>query len=156
MASQSRVRLARRHAGLTQSQLAQAVGVQRSAVSHWESAQGRNPGLANLRQVALVTCVQFEWLASGRGKMVLCEEMQLDSIAAADALLVDDALELRLLLAFRNAPPRSRVSVVEIVEQLAAQRVGRGRKRIPSPEPTSRRGLRQDLMPMRATASRLG
>lgn len=132
MEAKSRIRLARRHAGFSQTQLAQAVGVQRSAVSHWESGESRNPGVANLRQVALVTGVQFEWLASGRGPMALCDEMRLDSIATAEALLVDEPLELRLLLAFRDAPPRTKVAVVEIVEELARQRTGSAGVRRPA------------------------
>ncbi|MFX8735760.1 helix-turn-helix transcriptional regulator, partial [Acinetobacter baumannii] len=67
MSPQQRIRLARRHAGLSQAALAAAVGVQRSAVSHWETAQGKSPSTEHMRQVALVTGVQFEWLATGRG-----------------------------------------------------------------------------------------
>ena len=40
MTPQQRIRLARRHAGLSQAALAHAVGVQRSAVSHWEATPG--------------------------------------------------------------------------------------------------------------------
>jgi len=99
--------------------------VQRSAVSHWESPQGKNPSVDHLRTVAMVTGVTFEWLATGRGKMQLSEDAKLDSVSAADAVLVEDSLELRLLSAFREAPPRIRISVVEIVEELAARRMGR-------------------------------
>ena len=128
MSQPSRIRLARRHAGLSQTQLASAVQVQRSAVSHWESAQSKNPSVTHLRAVALVTGVQFEWLATGRGAMVLCDEVRMDSVPTADALLVEEPIELRLVHAFRNAPPQSRVSLVEIVEQLAQQRTGRTRE----------------------------
>ncbi|MBN4658964.1 helix-turn-helix transcriptional regulator, partial [Escherichia coli] len=55
MSPQQRIRLARRHAGLSQAALAAAVGVQRSAVSHWETAQGKSPSTEHMRQVALVT-----------------------------------------------------------------------------------------------------
>ncbi len=127
MSPQSRVRLARRHAGLSQMQLALAVGVQRSAVSHWESVQAKNPNVTHLREIALVTGVQFEWLVTGRGVMTLCNEVRMDSVPTAAALLVEEPIELRLLHAFRDAPPQSRVSLVEIVEQLAAQRTGRSR-----------------------------
>ena len=51
----------------------------------------------------------------------------MDSIAAADALLVDDPLELRLIGAFRDSPVRARAPLVEVVEQLAQRRVGRPR-----------------------------
>lgn len=106
--------------------LAAAVGVQRSAVSHWESTQGKHPKVVHLRQIAIVTEVQFEWLATGRGAMALGTETHLDSIAAAEALLVEDPLEMRLLHAFRDATMRSRIAVVEIVEDLASRRTRRG------------------------------
>lgn len=133
MHAQDRIRLARRHAGLSQARLAEAIGVQRSAVSHWESPQGKNPSVDHLRAVATVAGVAFEWLATGRGKMQLSEDAMLDSVSAADAILVEDLLELRLITAFREASPRTRVSLVEIVEELAAKRVGRSRVRRPSP-----------------------
>jgi len=78
-------------------------------------------------EIARITGVQFEWLATGRGKMALTKDAQLDSVATADAMLVEDALELRMLTAFREAPARSRVPLVEVIEQLAAQRTGRPR-----------------------------
>ncbi|MEO6364606.1 MAG: helix-turn-helix transcriptional regulator [Luteimonas sp.] len=117
--------MARRHAGLSQQKLAQGVGVQRSAVSHWEAPQGKHPTAAHLREIAMITGVQFEWLATGRGSMAMSKDAQLDSVATADALLVEDALELRLVLAFREAPVRARLSLVEVMEQLAVQRTGR-------------------------------
>jgi transcriptional regulator with XRE-family HTH domain len=131
MHSQDRIRLARRHAGLSQARLAEAIGVQRSAVSHWESPQGKNPSVDHLRAVAMVAKVAFEWLATGRGKMQLSEEAVLDSVSAADALLVEDPLELRLVQAFREASPRTRVALVEIVEELSAKRLGRTRPKRP-------------------------
>ncbi|HSM11572.1 MAG TPA: helix-turn-helix transcriptional regulator [Lysobacter sp.] len=127
MSAQQRMRLARRHAGMSQAALAKAVGVQRSAVSHWEAVVGKSPNAAHLREAALVTGVQFEWLATGRGRMNLSSEVALDSVATAEALLVDDPLELRLIAAFRDAPPRAQVPLVEIAEQLAGQRTGRPR-----------------------------
>ena len=114
---------------MSQTQLAQAVGVQRSAVSHWEAPQGKNPSVKHLREISMVTGVQFEWLATGRGHMAPSREAILDSVAAADALLVDDALEQRLLIAFREAPVRARLALVELMEELASQRTGRPRAR---------------------------
>lgn len=126
---QQRIRLARRHVNLSQAQLASAVGVQRSAVSHWEAPNGKNPSLANLREVAIITRVHFEWLATGRGAMTLSRDEVLDSVATTEALLVEDILETRLVNAFRDAPARARISVVEVVEQLATQRHGRTKAR---------------------------
>jgi len=127
MTPQQRIRLARRHAGLSQAALGAAVGVQRSAVGHWEAARGKFPSVSHLREIALITGVQFEWLATGRGTMGLSTDTALDSVAAADAMLVEDPLELRLLAAFRAAPTRSRAPLVEVVEQLAELRTGRAR-----------------------------
>jgi transcriptional regulator with XRE-family HTH domain len=131
MTPQDRIRLARRHAGLSQARLAEAIGVQRSAVSHWESPQGKNPSVDHLRAVAMVAGIAFEWLATGRGKMQLSEDAVLDSVSAADALLVEDSLELRLVQAFREASPRTRIALVEIVEELTARRLGRTRPKRP-------------------------
>lgn len=133
MGLQLRIRMARRHAGLSQAALALAVGVQRSAVSHWEAPAGKNPSVAHLREIATTANVQFEWLATGRGPMTLSREVELDSVAAADALLIDDPTELRLLQAYRNAPPRSRIALLEVLEELAEQRVGRQRGGKPKP-----------------------
>ena len=129
MTSQQRIRLARRHAAMSQTQLAQAVGVQRSAVSHWEAPQGKNPSVKHLCEIAMVTGVQFEWLATGRGQMAPSRETVLDSVAAVDALLVDDSLEQRLLVAFRESPVRARLALVELMEELASQRTGRPRSK---------------------------
>ena len=129
MTQQERIRLARRAAGMSQNQLAQAVGVQRSAVSHWEAPLGKNPSVSHLREIALVAGTQFEWLATGRGEMPLSKDMQLDSIATAEALLVEDPLEFRLVEAFRAAPLRTRLSLLEVMEELAAQRLGRANGR---------------------------
>lgn len=127
MTPQQRIRLARRHAGMSQAALGAAVGVQRSAVSHWEATMGKSPNAAHLRELALATGVQFEWLATGRGNMSLSTEVAMDSVAAADALLVDDPLELRLMTAFRDIPTLARAPLVELAEQLASHRTGRAR-----------------------------
>jgi transcriptional regulator with XRE-family HTH domain len=102
--------------------------VQRSAVSHWESSQAKNPSVTHLREIATITGVQFEWLATGRGGMSLGRDVRMDSVPTAAALLVEEPIELRLLHAFRDASPQARVSVVEVVEELAAQRTGRSRE----------------------------
>jgi transcriptional regulator with XRE-family HTH domain len=127
-AAAHRIRVARRSAGLSQAQLAMELQVQRSAVSHWEAQRGK-PSMNHLRQLALLTGVQFEWLATGRGPMTPSAESLLDSVSAVDAVLIDDPLERRLLNAFREAPAQSRVPLLELAEQLAAQRVGRARSR---------------------------
>src|SRR5690606_7547898 len=118
--SAPRIRQARRLAGMSQAQLAEAVGVHRSAVSHWETPEGRQPSAGHLRGIVLATGVSFEWLATGRGEMLPSADTLLDSVSAADAELVDDPQERRLLEAFRHAPVRARVPLLELAEQLAA------------------------------------
>lgn len=132
MNAQERIRLARRHAGLSQAGLAKAVGVQRSAVSHWEAVDGKSPSMANLRRVAMTTGVQFEWIATGRGRMALSADETLEDVAAADGTLIDDSLELRLIAAFRQISARSRAPLVELMEQMAELRSGK-RARRPMP-----------------------
>ena len=126
MTQQERIRLARRALGMSQTQLAQAVGVQRSAVSHWEAPLGKNPSVSHMREIALVTGIQFEWLATGRGETPLSKEVQLDSIATADALLVEDPLEFRLVAAFR-ARRCAHGSRAWVMKSWPTRRMGRGK-----------------------------
>ena len=126
MTPAQRVRLARRHANLSQAALASIVGVQRSSVSHWEAAAGKLPSSRHLRDVAMATGVQFEWLATGRGRMGLSRDAA-DPQPAAEAWVVDDPLEMRMLTAFREVPVLARAPLVELAEQLAVTRTGRPR-----------------------------
>lgn len=129
MTLHSRVRLARRYAGLSQDKLAQRLGVHRSAVTHWERAGERNPNMAHLRHLAEVTKVQFEWLATGRGTMALPTGVALDSVPAADVMLVEDELEMRLIRAFRLATGAAQIAAVELLEQIVLLRHGSARAR---------------------------
>lgn len=122
MDAAGRMRIARRKAGLSQAKLAAVLGVQRSAVGHWESVDGKNPTMAHLRAVAVATQVQFEWLATGRGEMQLTREQREDSVSAASGLFIDDALEMRLVQACRGIPARARVSLLEVAEAMATGR----------------------------------
>lgn len=115
-----RLRLARRHAGLSQRALAEAVGVARSAVSHWEA--GSQPSAANLEQVAVVTQVRFEWLATGRGAMALSAQTRMDSIPAAHGLLIEDPQEVQLLESIRSMNATARVTMYELANQLAQRK----------------------------------
>ena len=123
MTPAQRIRLARRHGGLSQAALARAVGVQRSAVSHWEGPHAKSPSTGHLCEIAIATAVNLEWLATGRGTMLL-------SAAAAvcdpgNGIVVEDAQELDLLRAFRDVPLQSRPVLVELAQQLARQRASR-------------------------------
>jgi len=120
-----RIRLSRRHGALSQAALADLVGVHRSAVSHWESIKPKKPNMGHLLAIAVACGVQFEWLATGRGTMLLSEQVQQDTVAAANMLFVEDEQEVELLRAYRETSPQSRMVLVELAQQLARQRLGR-------------------------------
>jgi len=124
----TRIKMARRHPNLSQSKLAEAVGVQRSAVSHWEATLGKTPTVNNLLKIAEITKVQFEWLATGRGGMALSQDTELESISTAHALLVDDPLEMRMVEALRSMHFDNKASLIHIAEQLVKLRLGRAGK----------------------------
>ena len=95
----------------------------RSAVSHWESSKPKRPNIGHLLAIAVATGVQFEWLATGRGTMLM-------SAASAvcdpgNGIVVEDTQELDLLRAFRDVPLQSRPVLVELAQQLARQRANR-------------------------------
>lgn len=104
----------RRRAGLGQKQLAEIIGVGRSAVSNWESARGTEPSVSHMRAHAMATQVVFEWLATGRGEMT--RDASLDVPAVADVILVECPRERKLLECFRSASARAQCTLIEFVE----------------------------------------
>jgi transcriptional regulator with XRE-family HTH domain len=134
-----RIRLARRHGGLSQAALSDIVGVHRSAVSHWEATHPKRPNIGHLLAVAAATRVRFEWLATGKGPMELDDDAQaalLPPIAGGTGI---DSGERELLLAFRAASRQSRAVMLELAHQLATPDVHR--RRMPAPLPRDYRAL---------------
>ena len=113
MALAERIRRARRIAGTSQQGLANALGVTRSAVSNWESANAARPATARLAMLANVLDVSFEWIATGRGEMRLSRPAH-DSFIVEDLLVVDCPHERNLLCAYRHAPARVKAILQEI------------------------------------------
>lgn len=108
-----RVRRARVGAGLSQAQLAEETGVKRSAVAQWEREGGTCPSVPHLSQIAVVTRVGFEWLATGRGSS------QLDPrLLAGGPPETHTALENEILTLLRRMPPRKRQMAHAIIEML--------------------------------------
>lgn len=62
----ARISKARVEAGYNQTELGQAFGLTRSAVSQWES-ESTEPTPENLRSIAVRLKVDYDWLATGRG-----------------------------------------------------------------------------------------
>jgi transcriptional regulator with XRE-family HTH domain len=113
----SRVRRARTLASMSQADLARRVGVERSAVTQWEKQQGTTPSVEHLVQIAVITGVYFEWLATGRG------QSRANPDAFEAALVVEDfardAIESSALTALRRLSPRKRLAAVQILELLS-------------------------------------
>lgn len=65
----TRIRIARLRSEITQSELADRIGVTRSAVANWEISSRAKPSVGNLVAIAIATDVSFEWLATGRGSI---------------------------------------------------------------------------------------
>jgi transcriptional regulator with XRE-family HTH domain len=108
-----RIRTARMRAGLSQSELAQRIGVGRTAVVNWESETNRGrPSSERLEEICRQTGVSWEWLATGRGHAT----PSLETTLAVDAELVEDPIERRLLQAFRNGNSRFRRALIALLE----------------------------------------
>lgn len=110
----TRIRHARRLAALTQATLAKAVGVGPSAVAQWELPIGTAPTIEHLIEIAVLSGVAFEWLATGRGPVTLGAQ----EIPAVDPTsFATDQIEDRLLNAFRRVPRRRRETFVRWMEE---------------------------------------
>lgn len=116
-----RVRRARRAASLSQSELAEKLDINRSAVAQWERPGGSSPTSTNLAKLAIATQTQFEWLATGRGRMRASEESGQDQ-ALQLSVYAHDEVEERILLGLRKLKYWQSVVVADLVEGL-----GRGK-----------------------------
>lgn len=100
----TRIRAARRDRGLTQDELADQVGVSRSAVAQWETGRtGQVTG--NLSRIAGVLEVNVEYLMYGDDKRLAGEARQGD--------------ELALLRLYRECEPEDRQMLLRTARRLA-------------------------------------
>jgi transcriptional regulator with XRE-family HTH domain len=111
-----RIRQSRRAAALTQSQLAEQVGVNRSAVAQWERKDGSRPTSENLGKIAVAANVNFDWLATGRGKVRVPDHPDGETPALLLSHFAHDELEERMLLAFRTMSIRKQIALIEFME----------------------------------------
>jgi transcriptional regulator with XRE-family HTH domain len=101
----ARIRAARLAQGLTQEQLAHAVGVTRSAVAQWETGRAGQVG-GNLARIARVLGSSAAYLLSGE-----------QEAGAAPLPLRGD--EMALLRAYRDCAPDDRALLVRTAVRLA-------------------------------------
>jgi transcriptional regulator with XRE-family HTH domain len=113
----TRIRQARNKVELSQTALAKSLQVHRSAVSNWESPTGSLPTLENLMRIAHLTIVNFEWLATGRGRMhhVLDES---DIPVLQTEYFARDWYEERLLKEYRDLPAPAQKALLNFLEAI--------------------------------------
>jgi transcriptional regulator with XRE-family HTH domain len=100
----TRIRSVRRERGLTQDDLAEQVGVSRSAVAQWETGRtGQVTG--NLSRIAAALGVAVEYLMEGDDKRAAGEVRQGD--------------ELALLRLYRECEPEDRQMLLRTARRLA-------------------------------------
>jgi transcriptional regulator with XRE-family HTH domain len=110
-----RIRQARRQARLSQAALAKRLAVTSSAVAQWEARGRVRPTVRHLIEIAEVTRVPFEWLATGRRQARLRD----GDIPAVDlTYLAVDVVEERLLDWCRALAPRDRLALMRILTEL--------------------------------------
>jgi len=102
----ARIRVARLHAGLTQEELAQAVGVSRSAVEQWETDRAGQVG-GNLARIAEVLAVSVGHLLTGGPR--------------EGGARASDATELALLRLYRSCNGPDRAFLLRTATRLARQ-----------------------------------
>jgi transcriptional regulator with XRE-family HTH domain len=113
----SRIRQARSKVELSQAALAESLQVHRSAVSNWESPTGSLPTLGNLIRIAHLTVVNFEWLATGRGRMHHVSD-ESDIPALQTDYVARDWHEERLLKDYRDLPAPARKALINFLEAI--------------------------------------
>lgn len=108
---------------MSQAELAAVTGVHRSAVAQWERHNGSRPTSLNLSRIAIETGAHFEWLATGRGRMLAVEaDAGEESAALILRVHAHDEIEERVLLALRKLEYWQGLVIAEMVEAL-----GRGK-----------------------------
>ena len=111
-----RIRQARRSASLTQALLAESVGVNRSAVAQWERVDGPRPTSGNLAKIAVAAKVNFDWLATGRGKSRMVDRTTEQTPALELRFFAHNDLEERILLGFRAMSENKQLALVELLD----------------------------------------
>ncbi len=101
----ARIRSARVSSGLSQTDLAKALSVNRATVGHWEREQGFSPSVDHLRTMARVMNVSMSWLVAG-------EQMT----PPGDGVGARSSLEARMVALSKHLPMSFLLHVVALME----------------------------------------
>lgn len=116
----SRVLSARSRASLTQRELADELGINRSAIAQWERLEGgTNPSIVHLSRIAELAGVSFEWLATGRGTPPRGRRRK-PSILANE--VANTEFEVQCLQWLRRIPQRKHALTQQLLAELASRR----------------------------------
>lgn len=120
----TRIRQARRRVAYSQTDLAEQVGVNRSAVAQWERPGGSTPTSSNLSKIAVITSVHYEWLTTGRGQMCVAAAADSDEVPALELqFYAHDGIEERVLQGLRKLEYWQTLTIAELVESLGRKRL---------------------------------
>lgn len=115
-----RILRARLEASLTQLEMAEHLGINRSAVAQWERLDGgTNPSIAHLTEIAEVTRVGFEGLATGRGSPRRRRVSKPPTFAHDQVI---NEFESQCLQWLRRVPKRRQALVVQLLAELSSRR----------------------------------
>ena len=109
-----RIRQARELIGLSRADLARRIGVGPSAAVQWENPNGTSPSVQHLIEIASVTDVAFEWLATGRGPARTGGG--LETPALKPEAYAHDLFEEQMLMLARNVPLKHRDALMRYLE----------------------------------------
>ncbi|MCE5182342.1 MAG: helix-turn-helix domain-containing protein [Betaproteobacteria bacterium] len=109
-----RIKEARDAAKLSQAELARVIGVSQPTVSDWESLKTA-PTTDNMSMAAIVLCVRFEWLATGRGEMRYVEGVQ--EYAAPYQVVAPPPDQVELLNIYMQLTQKRRQALIEFIKK---------------------------------------
>ena len=120
-----RIRSARQAARLTQSELAAALDLGRSAVAQWQDAAGSAPSTASFARLATTLGCTFEWLATGHGPRSVAHRNRVGDDDPEPAVryrhFAHSDEEERMIEAFRALDDFDRAAVMALTETLSAR-----------------------------------
>ena len=119
-----RIRMARRSAKLSQSELAETLNVASSAVAQWENPRGTSPRIEKFPALADAVGVSVEWLLTGSGDRQRhrhADEHHHQHAITPDSFARDTHEEV-LLKQFRRLPARKRDAFIGLLVELGSAR----------------------------------